>query len=222
MIVRKGPKHQDRAGRLMAATLPEKLRKHHPTPGGPFRHHWKKHGVNLTSSVFMTVGDADTHPGRFSLFKSHVVRQRVHVHASAWTSDRLGDDFWVFPYFCTMRGSTLDSDTYVSPEVPDNFHIFIRESIWEMTSREDRPRIRKSMCCLPCLAVSLSLSSSGCTTGIVMCSGDGVSQTALIHKGYPLFVMLRLHLAGLDPAVYPLKIFTWRGTFSPSPWCRAC
>ena len=37
---------------------------------------------NFTSSVFMTVGDADTHPGRLSPFESHVVRQRIHAHAS--------------------------------------------------------------------------------------------------------------------------------------------
>ena len=91
---------------------------------------------NFTSSVFMTVGDADTHPGRSSHFESHVVRQRIHVHASVL-------------------------------EVSDNFHIFLRARIWDTTSREDRPRILKSMCCLPCLAVSLSLSASGHKTGIV-------------------------------------------------------
>ena len=37
---------------------------------------------NFTSSVFMTVGDADTHPGRLSPFEPHVGRQRIHVHAS--------------------------------------------------------------------------------------------------------------------------------------------
>ena len=36
----------------------------------------------FTSSVFMTVGDADTHPGMFSSFESHVVRQRIHGQAS--------------------------------------------------------------------------------------------------------------------------------------------
>ena len=37
---------------------------------------------NVISCVFMTVGDADTHPGRSSPFESHVVRQWIHVHAS--------------------------------------------------------------------------------------------------------------------------------------------
>ena len=28
---------------------------------------------------------------------------------------RLEDDFWLFPYFCTMRGSIVDSGAYMSP-----------------------------------------------------------------------------------------------------------
>ena len=47
---------------------------------------------NFTSSVFMTVGDDDTHRGRLSPFELHVVRQRIHVHASVlYLSDFLQD-----------------------------------------------------------------------------------------------------------------------------------
>ena len=47
--------------------------------------------------------------------QSFLVPQRILYIYQSWTSDRLGDDFWLFPYFCTMRGSTVDSGTYVSP-----------------------------------------------------------------------------------------------------------
>ena len=61
----------------------------------------------------------------------------------------------------------------------------------------------------------LPQSSSGRTTGIVRYSCDGVSQTFLIYKGHALLVILRLHLAGRDPADYPVKILFERGTLSP-------
>ena len=61
----------------------------------------------------------------------------------------------------------------------------------------------------------LSWSSSGRTTGIARYYCDGVSQTVLFYKGYALFVILRLHLAGLDPADYPLKILIEQGILTP-------
>ena len=42
-----------------------------------FRQLWKKYGVELHQQCVH-----DTHPGRLSPFESHVVRQRMHVHAS--------------------------------------------------------------------------------------------------------------------------------------------
>ena len=34
------------------------------------------------------------------------------------------DDFWLFPFFCTMRCSTVVHAHTSVPEVPDNFHFF--------------------------------------------------------------------------------------------------
>ena len=64
-----------------------------------------------------------------------------------------------------------------------------------------------------CDTAFVVLDSIECTTGIVMYSGDGVSQTALICKGYASFVILRLHLASTDLAGHPVKIRTERGIF---------
>ena len=57
--------------------------------------------------------------------------------------------------------------------------------------------------------------------GVIVLLLRGPPQVVLFANSSHLQWLSRLHLAGHDPADYPVKILVERGTFSPSPRSRA-
>ena len=128
-------------------------------------------------------------PRLADLVLGRLTSRRVWIH--------LGDDFWLFPYFRTMRGSIVDSCTYVSPRGFGQFPHFLREIFLEMTS-EKRLRIQRY--------VTLSLAAYACLVRLVIF----FVKVDLACRGPCSVSWCRLRITEkLDSGLFPYSVFEW-------------